>query len=448
MKQLLTAAALALLAAPSLAAPVIERVDADLSKRRRLTVVIEARFEGPGELRVEGDVNGRTVRKRKRVRRGGTTRLRVRVDAKRLRIRKLDQPLEFSLRAIAEEKDGTRVERAVDRSVPVPVVFLPGLGSESPGEGGLGGALGDIGSLAFLAAVDLGAGGIYDTGGEDPALVVHPYASLSESLSSSANSLHKRVRRMLRGTSFACVDVVGYSMGGLVARRWAADHGRGKVRRMVFLATPNEGAPLAQLLGIGLESDLLGRFGSDLAPELGDLTDLLGVLVDGGDGTGNLLRTFYPTYPWLFVTLDIPFIGGRLPVTQELIDNFGSFVPGIDGLALDFSSPLTSLNAVGPDDRATYHAIGYSALLTEGLGIELGTVDEVDVTSLISGAEIDPLALASGEGDGLVPWRSLVMADTPAWFERIDATDLGAGTHVTLLADPACIARVVELLTE
>lgn len=444
MRRLLAMAALALLAAPALADPVLERVDADVSKKRRLTIKVEARLEGRGELRIEGDVNGRTFRKRKRVRRGGATRFRVRIDAKRLRIRKLDEPLVFSLRAIAEEKDGSRVERAVDRSVPVPVVFLPGLGNDGPGgEGGLG----DIASLAFLAALDAGAGGAYQTGGDDPTLVVHPYASLTESLSASAKGLKKRVRRMLRGTSFACVDVVGYSMGGLVARRWAADHGRGKVRRMVFLATPNEGAPLAQLIGIGLESDLLGSLGGDLVPGLGDLSGVLELLV-AGDGTGDVLRTFYPTYPWLFVTLDIPFIGGRLPVTQELIDNFGSFVPGIDGLALDFSSPLTALNAVGPDDHATYHAIGYSALLTEGLGIELGTVDEVDVTGLISGETIDPLALASGEGDGLVPWRSLVMADTPAWFGAIDATDLGAGTHVTLLVDPACIARVVELLAE
>ena len=35
-----------------------------------------------------------------------------------------------------------------------------------------------------------------------------------------------------------------------------------------------------------------------------------------------------------------------------------------------------------------------------------------------------------------------------AEVRAIDATDLGAGTHVTLLVDPACIARVVELLAE
>ncbi len=101
-----------------------------------------------------------------------------------------------------------------------------------------------------------------------------------------------------------------------------------------------------------------------------------------------------------------------------------------------------------PDASTSYFAIGYAALLTEQGGVEIGTVDEIDVTGLLGGGEIDPLSLADGEGDGLVPWRSLVMADTPAWAPRIDATDLGAGTHVTLLTDPACIARVTEILTE
>ena len=81
--------------------------------------------------------------------------------------------------------------------------------------------------------------------------------------------------------------------------------------------------------------------------------------------------------------------------------------------------------------------------------MEIGTLDEVDLTALLAGgADFDPLSLASGEGDGLVPWRSLVMSDTPGWAGAITATDLGAGTHVTILADPICIARVAEILAE
>lgn len=436
MRRLLAAALVGATALTALADPVLERVDSELTGNRRLTVTVEAVLEGRGELRVEGEVNGRKFKKRKRVRRAGTARLRVNVDARKLRVRKLDGPLEFSLQAIAAERDGGSTTRPVERRVPVPVVFLPGLGNETAP---------DVASGVFAAAVDLAAGGIYDTGGDAPTFVVHGYDSLGESLSSSARGLQKRVRRVLRGTPFARVDVVGYSMGGLVARRWAADGG--KARRMVFLGTPNEGAPLAQLLGIGLQSDLLG---SGLIPGLeglGDLTGLLDALA-GPDAATDVLRTFYPTYPWLFVTLDIPFFGGRVPVTQELIQNFGSFVPGLGGLQIDLSSPLTPLNAVGPDSATAYHALGYSALLTDQLGIEIGTVDEVDVTALLGGGEIDPATLATGEGDGLVPWRSLVMADTPVWAAVLESTDLGTGTHVTLLADPACIMRVAEILTE
>jgi pimeloyl-ACP methyl ester carboxylesterase len=52
--------------------------------------------------------------------------------------------------------------------------------------------------------------------------------------------------------SGSAVDVVGYSMGGLVARRWAADGGAAVARRIVLVGTPNHGtdtAALGQLAG-------------------------------------------------------------------------------------------------------------------------------------------------------------------------------------------------------
>jgi len=412
-------------------------------------VTIEATFAGPGELRLEGDVNGKPVRVRKRVRRAGTRRLRVKLDAKRLRLRRLDEPLVFDVKAIADEIDGAMVERPLLETVPVPVIVLGGLGNE----------LGPNGVGAFGLAVDLASGGSYEQDGKQPTMIVHEYASLDRSLPKLAKGLNKTVRAALRGTSFARVDVVGYSMGGLVARRWHADKGAGKVRRMVFLATPNEGAPLAQLLGIGLQTDLLDGALSALVPGLDD-TGGIGGVGGVGDALAGLLgdvvspdtlRTFYPTYPWLFITVPLPIVGDqRLAVTSELLETFGAFLPGeLSGLQLDFDSPLTPLNRIAPDDRTEFFALGYSSLPTDLVGLEVGTLDEVDLTALLSGGDdFDPLSLASGEGDGLVPWRSLVMSDTPGWADAITATDLGVGTHVTLLADPICIARVAEILAE
>ncbi len=438
-------AALLILAAavPALADPVIERVETSISRNRRLTVTIEATFEGAGELRVEGTVNGKRVSKRKRVRRSGTRRLRVKIDAKRLRLRKLDRALTFDVQAVAEGADGSVSVRPVRATIPLPVILLGGLGNE----------LGPNGVAAFGTAVDLVGGGSYEQGGKRPTMIVHEYASLDTSLPKLAKGLHKTVRRALRGTSFGKVDVIGYSMGGLVARRWLADKGAGKVQRMIFLATPNEGAPLAQVIGLGLETDLFGDALAGLIPGLGAdnaLGDALGAVLDDTLSV-DTLRTFYPTYPWAFVTVNVPFLGEqRLALTPDLLNTFGAFLPGdLAGLDLDLDSPLRPLNDIGPDARAEFFALGYTSLPTEQLGVEVGTLDEVDLTALISGgADFDPLSLASGEGDGLVPWRSLVMSDTPGWASAIVATDLGAGTHVTILADPACIARVAEILAE
>jgi len=430
-------------AGPALADPVIERVETEVTRNRCLTVTIEATFTGRGEFRVEGTVNGKTVRKRKRVRRAGTRRFRVKLDAKKLRLRKLDEALVFDVNAVVSERDGGAAERPIHETIPVPVVLLGGLGNELGG-GGIG---------AFGLAVNVASGGGYEQSGKRPTMVVHDYASLDKSLKSLAKGLHKTVRGALRGTSFARVDVVGYSMGGLVARRWLADRGAGKIRRLVFLATPNEGVPLAQVLGLGLQTDALGGALSGLIPELGDesgIGDALNALV-GGSVSEDTLRTFYPSYPWLFVTVPVPFVGEqRLALTPELLSTFGAFLPeDLAGLDLDFDSPLRPLNNVAPDGRADYFALGYSALPTDLLEVEIGTLDELDVTALLAGGDdFDPLSLLSGEGDGLVPWRSLVMSDTPQWAAAITSTDLGVGTHVTILTDPACITRVAEILAE
>jgi len=445
---LLASACILSAAAPARADPVIERVETSVSRNRCLTITIEATFSGRGEFRVEGTVNGKNVRKRKRVRRAGTRRFRVKLDAKKLRLRKLDQALVFDVSAVASERDGGVAERPVHETIPVPVVLLGGLGNELDG-GGVD---------AFGLAVNDALGAAYQQDGKRPTMLVHEYASLDRSLRALAKGLHKTVRGALRGTSFGRVDVVGYSMGGLVARRWLADQGAGKVRRMIFLATPNEGAPLVQVLGLGLQTDALGGLLSGLIPDTGDgsaIGDALGTLLgDGllGDGLdADTLRTFYPTYPWLFVTVDVPILGEqRLALTPQLLNTFGAFLPeDLAGLDLDLDSPLRPLNDVAPDNRAVFYALGYTALPTDLLEVEIGTLDELDVTALLAGGEdIDPLSFLSGEGDGLVPWRSLVMADTPGWAAAIEATDLGVGTHVTILTDAACVARVAEILSE
>jgi pimeloyl-ACP methyl ester carboxylesterase len=48
--------------------------------------------------------------------------------------------------------------------------------------------------------------------------------------------------------NFKRVDIVAHSMGGLIVRQYLLHHGRGPIRRVVFLSTPHYGTHAAQLL--------------------------------------------------------------------------------------------------------------------------------------------------------------------------------------------------------
>ncbi|MHC4473715.1 MAG: esterase/lipase family protein, partial [Planctomycetota bacterium] len=234
-RHLLPAAVLLLLAAPALAAPTLDRVDWKLKKGRVLKIQVEASLGGAGEVLLTGDVNGVPVAQSKRVRRGGFRKMRFRVKTRRLGLRRVDKALVFDLSVVAAEAEGEETRRDVRVVSPVPLVLLPGLGNEqSPSS-----------MEAFVPALQLEAAG-YDGEGKRPNLIVHGYDSLTTSLPALGKTLNRPVRRLLRKTPFTRVDIVGFSMGGLVARSYMAGRrGAGKVRKCLFLATPNEGTPLA-----------------------------------------------------------------------------------------------------------------------------------------------------------------------------------------------------------
>ena len=57
-------------------------------------------------------------------------------------------------------------------------------------------------------------------------------------------------------------------------------------------------------------------------------------------------------------------------------------------------------------------------------------------------------AFVLGAGDGLVPYRSAVMSDVPAWSEALTVHDLGIGIHGAMPADPRVLLRLKEILTD
>ena len=89
----------------------------------------------------------------------------------------------------------------------------------------------------------------------------------------SAEQADALLARLTREQPFAYVDVVGHSLGGLVAAYWLKRIDRGRrIRRVVTLGTPHAGAPLARVgaLLLGFVSRALWQMipGSSLLREL------------------------------------------------------------------------------------------------------------------------------------------------------------------------------------
>jgi pimeloyl-ACP methyl ester carboxylesterase len=409
----LAATVVALAAGTAAADPVIDQVATKSAKNGVLTVTVESTFSAKGELWLSGDVNGTPVVLKKRLRASHKT-LKFVVNPARLRLgHKLTAGLHFSFDVLATETaSGSQTTQSVAADVPVPCVLIPGFADEqTPG--------------AFdtvATALDLLAGGRYAAGAAKSFFVVHEYASLTKSLATLGAEVDKSVKSALRGTPFVKVDIVGYSYGGVVARQYMALKGGSRVRNCVLLGAPNEGTPIAYI-GVGLlKNNLLsGLLGQNAA-----LAAAVGGLVN--DQTKGALRNLYPTYQWLD--------GNALTV----------------GLALtilgDTSTPLTALNQIAPPFGVRFDAFYYSSTP----GGQLGTVDHIDVANLsgglTGGSQLDPATLATGDGDGVVPAHSVTMDETSAWHLVITGHDVGAGTHVTMPADPNVLAGVVAIIAQ
>jgi pimeloyl-ACP methyl ester carboxylesterase len=418
MRRLATAAALLLFAAATAGAdPVIDRLTSAVAKGRRLDLEIESTLGAPGLVTIDGTVNGSPVLIRRKLKPGHRT-TKLKVDPKKLKLRRLETALHFDVTVTVSETGGADVSQRVTADVPLPCVVLAGFGNENaPGS-----------MTAFTTALDVAAGGVYTTAGDHPTLVVHEYPSLTASLATLGKGLGRRVHSTLRGTVFGKVDLVGYSYGGLVARSYFAQGGGTTVRRCAFLGTPNKGTPVAYI-AVGLSST--GQLDDYLAsnPALADLAAQL-LSADAQQS----LRNMYPTYSW--ATIPNPITQQPMPVPTFLLES----VLG------DSFTPLTALNAVAPPPGVTFDAFFYTSTGIVGMG----TVDVVDVSLLQGGGQIDPTALATGSGDGVVPAHSVWMRDVAAWSSVITQHDLGAGSHLAMPADvlnPAFLPVLADLLT-
>jgi triacylglycerol lipase len=113
---------------------------------------------------------------------------------------------------------------------PGPVLLIPGYG-------------GSTGSLQVLARR-------LRATGKDATVVGLPGGGVGD-LADQARAVGAAVAAALARTGAGSVDLVGYSAGGVVARLWIRDDGRGSslVRRVVTLGSPHHGTQLASLAG-------------------------------------------------------------------------------------------------------------------------------------------------------------------------------------------------------
>lgn len=411
------------LAATAGAAPDIGPVESKLKKGKKLTLKFEVTMGAPGEVRLEGDVNGVPVNLTKRVKKAATKRIRLKVNAGKLGFKGRDTSLDFNLTIRAVEESGAEDTKDASQIIALPLIYLHGLGGDLSGEG----------ISVFETALELVLPDTYDSEGEKPNLLLFTYDSTGTPLGKLGAQLEAEVKRALKATGFRKVDLVGHSMGGLVCRSYLTRRGAGaKVRKCVFLATPNEGTPLAYLAGI-----LSGFVTVDALPE--EFRDIAGTLLTAD--VDQVLSSFYPSYDWL----EVPgLFAGQLPATD---------------------SPLTDLNGIAPAAGVEFHAFAYSSTGQEAgdlFGITVGTVEriELDLADGIAllalladptGFDLENLPLdmfVLGDGDGLVPYRSAVMSDVPAWSAAMAAHDLGIGIHGAMPADPRVALKLAEILTD
>ncbi|MEN8151597.1 MAG: alpha/beta fold hydrolase, partial [Planctomycetota bacterium] len=396
-------AALLLLAfaTAAVAAPTVGEVESKLRKGKKLTIKVRVTMEAPGEVILSGDVNGVPVSMTKRFRRAKTKRLKFKVNVGKLGFTSRDTALDFDLRVRAVEEGGASDDADADLFAPIPLVFLHGFtGSCEDGQCGV-----------FETALDVAMPGVYCSEGKKANLVLFTYDSTGSSLATLGGDLEGAVKRTMKATGFRKVDLVGHSMGGLVCRSYLARPGAAaSVRKCVMLATPNEGTPLAWVASL-----LAGFVTPDLLPE--EFQDIAGDFLDPDFATQ--LPTFFPDYDWLTA------------------DFFVRLALG------DLTGPLTDLNAIAPAAGVDFHAFAYSSTgeeVGDVFGLTTGTVERIDLTevdltkllALFAGTAADftlddiPLdALILGDGDGLVPLRSALMTDVPAWKAAMTAHDLG-----------------------
>ncbi len=286
------------------------------------------------------------------------------------------------------DRTGTATSRtAVD--LLLPTVIVPGYRNEST-----------YVPDPILAAMERAG---YKSTGPAPTVFWAAYGSATLSVGDEAEEIGRYLRRVVRPAVYASrINVIGYSVGGLVAR-WAlaedAADWRGLVNRLVLVGVPDEGIVIAYL-----------------ADRMLPATPLTGW------AHGPLVRDLYPTFPYWRAGPGQPW----------------SFPPGGVGIT------LARLHRIPLPDSIRVYVIYGDDPRTNGTGFD--TVE--GITGGVRGG-----VLSRGPGDGLVLAASAQglpihggPGDPALAHNLVCRVDVGPVYHTHLLR--AAVPRIAGMLRD
>lgn len=235
----------------------------------------------------------------------------------------------------------------------------------------------------------------------DENLFVAFYDWRKSNVDSANNYLIPTIDKALESSSTGKVNIIAYSMGGLVARQYIqSNQYREDVNKLVMLGTPNLGSADVYVLWAG--GEIPGGWTKNQRALAGRYVDLMGISNSGVSGDLEVVRTFFPSVQELLPVYDfLEDSEGNLKSYHDLVDTSNPFIEDLK----DSANNLTKLGGL-------IILAGTSTPTIETIPVVARDFDE-DADSWFDGKPdpIDPLP-NSAEGDNRVmSWSVLLTRD-------------------------------------
>lgn len=322
--------------------------------------------------------------------------------------------------------------KSFDRAILLPVIVTHGIIGDFAAVPVAG--LGSVGPGLDITADDLQGEG-YEREGLYPTVhtLVYPSFHLLGIQWISRNSLAPKITDVLSVTYAARLDIVAHSMGGLISRYYIEGapglNNGDKVRKLVMVGTPNEGAA-------GAHTALEGN--GVFTPKAGSILTVIKLSrIRGATGESNIGLTtsvqLLPDYSYYLEKARKPFpeVRGYGWPTDPRMD----LQEGKSG-ELKFNTLLSGLNSDGLDNRVDNYNI-----YQNNQGTETTVRREQGRLGFWSVIKVE------GPGDATVPVQSALLTDYPRASAQLNKCNgSGERVHAEMLLDSRIRNIVKEIL--